>query len=140
MGEVREELIVVADDLDEALGELGPAGSAGSRPPPARTRVRVLENGAGGASVEVDAATDGWLMLDRAWLPRYRATLDGQPVRPTIANALRLAVPVPAGSHQVEVWYATRSWGQRWWFVGAGLVVLALLASARFLRASPPML
>lgn len=128
------ELIVVADALDDALAGLGPVAAPQRRAGAPLTRV--LETGRNGSAIEVNADAAGWLMLDRAWLPRYRATVDGVPVQTTIANALRLAVPVPAGRHRVEVRYDTLSWDDRWRFVGAGFVLLALVAWLRFRRGS----
>ena len=132
------ELIVVADDLGEALAGWKSLQRPGPGPRPPGPGLRLVENSASGARLEVDAARDGWLMLDRAWLPRYRATVDGVPVQTTVANALRLAVPVPAGFHRIEVRYDTRSWDARWWFVGSGLVLLLLLAYSRLRRDGSP--
>ena len=137
--ERRSELIVVADDLGELLAEsFGQRDerSAGGVAPAAPSRSRVLRDEPRGSVIEVEAAADGWLMLDRAWLPRYRALIDGVPVRTSIANALRLAVPVPQGARRVEVRYETRSWEQRWLFVGTGLITLVLMAWVRFRTAA----
>lgn len=128
-----DELIVVADDLGEALGEL--ASAEGESPATrARWSVEVIEDGPSGTNIQVETDTDGWLMLDRAWLPRYRAAVDGVSVRTSVANALRLAVPVPAGSHRVEVVYDTRSWDERRRFLGFGIVSLFLVAFLRLRR------
>jgi hypothetical protein len=53
------------------------------------------------AEVTADAATV--LTFQRAWLPIYRASLDGQPVDFHIELGDRLAVAVPAGRHRVEI-------------------------------------
>jgi hypothetical protein len=71
----------------------GPAGSLLER---SETRERI--------TVELDSAAGGFLVLRRAYLPIWRAAVDGRPARPVIAQMTRLAVEVPAGRHRVELW------------------------------------
>jgi hypothetical protein len=54
--------------------------------------------------VEVDSPEGGFLVLRRAYLPIWRAEVDGRPAKPVIANLTRLAVEVPAGRHVVRLW------------------------------------
>ena len=42
--------------------------------------------------------------MQRAFLPIYRATVDGQEAKPLVADLHRLALQVPSGSHRVKVW------------------------------------
>lgn len=53
------------------------------------------------AEVEVDSASGGVLMLRRAHLPIWRATIDGVAAPTVIAQLTRLAVEVPPGRHRV---------------------------------------
>ena len=46
-------------------------------------------------------------MVQRAFLPLYRATVDGEPVPLVAADLHRMAVELEAGSHEVRIW-ATR--------------------------------
>lgn len=52
----------------------------------------------------IEAKSPGVLVMQRAFLPIYRATLDGREARPVVADLHRLALQVPAGSHRVKVW------------------------------------
>ncbi len=45
-----------------------------------------------------------WLIVQQNYLTSWRASVDGQPVKVYPANFARVAVPVPAGEHQVELW------------------------------------
>jgi hypothetical protein len=70
--------------------------------PPAESRawIRVYENTV--AELEVDAATDGFALLNDAWHPWWYATVDGAPAEILRANVLFRAVPVKAGRHVVR--------------------------------------
>jgi hypothetical protein len=74
------------------------------------------------------SGADGLLVLGRAWLPLYRATLDGAPVGTLQANLGQLAVPVPAGSHEVEIWVDRRPFAIALWGTLAGALGLCVLA------------
>jgi hypothetical protein len=74
------------------------------------------------------SGADGLLVLGRAWLPLYRATLDGAPVGTLQANLGQLAVPVPAGSHEVEIWVDRRPFTIALWGTLAGALGLCVLA------------
>ncbi|HSS36376.1 MAG TPA: hypothetical protein VLR93_08875, partial [Patescibacteria group bacterium] len=49
----------------------------------------------------VDAPSDGWLWVDRAWYPTWRTTVDGRDVAVARAMAGRL-IPVRAGRHEIH--------------------------------------
>lgn len=65
------------------------------------------------ASIEVQAlrplrmrvvmSEHGFLETPRQWLPGYRASVDGRPVPPVQTGSGMLGVPVPAGTHDVEL-------------------------------------
>ncbi|HVR30236.1 MAG TPA: hypothetical protein VMS86_11970, partial [Thermoanaerobaculia bacterium] len=74
------------------------------------------------------------LVSGRAWLPLYRATVDGAPARTLQANMGQLAVPVPAGEHEVEIWVDRRPFHAALAVALAGavgLVAIALAGGAR---------
>jgi hypothetical protein len=54
--------------------------------------------------VTTDSAGPGLLVLGRAWLPHYRARVDGAPAATLQANFGQLAVDLPPGRHTVEIW------------------------------------
>ena len=78
-------------------------GDGPSRRGPPGT-VTVLEESAESLEVEVHSESGGVLTTRRAFLSLYRATLDGEPVEPQVANLHRLAVEVPPGRHKVRLW------------------------------------
>ncbi|HEX5758687.1 MAG TPA: hypothetical protein VF121_05795, partial [Thermoanaerobaculia bacterium] len=78
--------------------------------------------------VEVDARSPGVLVVQRAHLPIYRATIDGRPAEPTVANLYRLGVEVPPGRHRVRLWVDRRP--PLYALSGTALALLALGAFA----------
>ncbi len=91
-------------------------------------RLLVLRSGPESLDAEVDAGA-GWLVVGRAHLPLYRASVDDRPAAIEVANLDRLAIQMPAGRHRVRLWI------DRWPLAGAvgaalaGLVGLIWLAS-----------
>ena len=81
-------------------------------------------------------------MLGRAWLPHYRARVDGAPVDTLQANFGQLAIEVPAGDHGVEIWVDRRPFEAA---LGAsalgalGLGALALFGGRRRRPSGPPL-
>lgn len=55
--------------------------------------------------VEVEAPTDGWLVLADAWNPEWRARVNGRDVKIWPAYHLFRAVPVEAGPNRIEFRY-----------------------------------
>jgi hypothetical protein len=82
-------------------------------------------------SAEVEAGPGGLLVLARAYLPAYRATVDGRPAATRTANLHLLAVEVPAGRHRIEIVYDKTPF--RWALLGVpvGLALLVLLGRKR---------
>jgi hypothetical protein len=97
-------------------------------------------------TVEATLPWDGWVVLNEAWFPGWRAWVDGQEVPVRIANLAMRAVEVPRGTHHLELRYATPGLELGAWLSVAGLVawLLALMLGARLLgvltpaAASPP--
>jgi len=77
--------------------------------------------------MEVRSPGPGVLVVQRAWLPLYRATLDGLDVPIKIANLHRIAVDVPPGTHQVAIRIEERPFYRSLLGVALGLVGMALL-------------
>jgi hypothetical protein len=95
--------------------------------------------GAGGAAVlrsegwerlriATASGSGGLLVLGRAWLPHYRATVDGEPAATLQVNLGQLAVEVPAGGHQVEIWVDRGPFQRALWGALAGALALCVLA------------
>jgi uncharacterized membrane protein YfhO len=94
------------------------AGTGGYRP------ARVTRR-AEGLTVEVEAPAAGYVLVNEVAYPGWEARVDGEPARIARANALVMAVRVPAGAHRIEM--AFRPWQPR---VFEPLAVVALTAAA----------
>ena len=87
-------------------GERPPAQPGGDGPPSPGPpgAARVLEDGPERLAVEIEATAPGVLVVQRAWQPIYRASVDGTPVPVRIANLHRIGIDSPAGRHRVDLW------------------------------------
>ncbi len=81
----------------------GPAGDSSGPQPHLDTSISVRARGPESIVVETESPGPAVLVWKRAYLPLYRAKIDGQSVPIEIANMTRLAVEVPAGKHQLEI-------------------------------------
>lgn len=114
----------------EAIWSTGfdPATTAvipGSGPPVVATRgtARLVRSERERAEVEIDSPSGGVLILRRAHLPIWRATIDGVPAPTVIAQLTRLAVEVPPGAHRVV--FSISRWPLR---ISSAVAALALAA------------
>jgi hypothetical protein len=75
---------------------------------------RILRYGNTAIEIEAEAPDGGFLVLNDAWHPWWRAEVDGQPARILKANVLFRAVPVSPGVHRVRFVFAplTGAWEQ----------------------------
>jgi hypothetical protein len=73
--------------------------------------------------VETTAPDGGFLVLNDAWHPWWRAEVDGRPVRILKANVLFRAVPVGPGMHRVRFMFAplAGAWEEVRERIGGGL-------------------
>ncbi len=65
--------------------------------------VEVLRSDAERLELAVEAPDGGAVVIQRAWLPLWRARVDGEPAPVQVANLDRMAVEVSPGSHRVEL-------------------------------------
>ncbi|KAB2964811.1 MAG: hypothetical protein F9K16_03460 [Thermoanaerobaculia bacterium] len=89
--------------------------------PPGTARLAVSEREH--VEVEIDSPSGGVLILRRAHLPIWRATIDGAPAPTVIAQLTRLAVEVPPGPHRVV--FSISRWPLR---ISGTVALLALAA------------
>ncbi|MFN7942585.1 MAG: hypothetical protein U0X73_13405 [Thermoanaerobaculia bacterium] len=80
--------------------------------------------------VETDAEDRSVLLLRRAWLPLWKAAIDGRPAPIAISQVSRLGVELPPGRHRVEVWIDRRPLAYSAWSALAGALGLAAMALA----------
>ena len=103
------------------LGEGPPlAGEGGT--------AEVAEEGPERLVVEVRARSAGVLMVQRAWLPIYRAAVDGAPAEPVPVSLYRMGVELPAGEHRVVIETDRRPLAGTLAAAAAGLLALLGLA------------
>jgi hypothetical protein len=84
---------------------------------------RVIESAPNSFVVQADLPAPGLLILSEIYYPGWKATVDGQPAPLLRTDIILRGVPVPAGSHRVELHYAPQSFS-----LGALISGLTLLA------------
>lgn len=121
--------MILAADFDPRRAAVVP----GEAPPRfgAPGEAKLLVDEAERIEVAVSAPNDGLLVVRRAYLPLYRATVDGEPAKPILANLTRLALAVPAGEHRVVFWVDRRPFYAALGVAALALVGLLLLALRR---------
>ena len=82
---------------------------------------------------EVETGGDGALLVQRAHLPHYRATVDGQDAPIHVANLSRMAIRLGPGRHTVEL-RIDRSW----FHLGLVLAAIALAVLLALSRGGRP--
>ena len=118
---------VLLDPRFDPRGEvLLPPGNAPAAP--GVGAARLLHESADEIAVANDGARDGWVVVQRAWQPHWRASVDGRPAEVVPADLHRLAVPVPAGSHEIQLWVDRRPLHRSALAAAAGLLGLAAIA------------
>jgi hypothetical protein len=117
----------VADPRFDPLTMAVVPGSGPVREGPAGRVLEILSTTDETLEARVFATGPAALVVQRAYLPFYRAEIDGRPARLTVANLDRLALELPAGEHRVRIW--TERGPLRWSLLlaGAGAVGWTLL-------------
>ncbi|HEX2165332.1 MAG TPA: hypothetical protein VHM02_15420, partial [Thermoanaerobaculia bacterium] len=119
-----------------AASGMGAGASTASSPdhPPVATAspaVHVLAADAESLTADVSSPSGGLLVWRQAWLPIYRATVDGLPVPTLAANLHHLALPVPPGRHRVHLAPDRRPLHLALLAAGLGALTLLVLAAPR---------
>jgi len=97
---------MVSDDFDPRTDTVFPEGGPALRGPPGS--VSVVTSGPEELAVQTDSPVPGALVVQRAFLPLYRATIDGEKTPIVAANIHRLGIELPPGEHQVRIWVDRR--------------------------------
>ncbi|HEX2047759.1 MAG TPA: YfhO family protein [Acidimicrobiales bacterium] len=98
--------LVVGDRLDAARSaafSLQYDGMPAAEPP--GTVTRAARTGPGRWEVDVSGPRPSLVVVAESWFPGWRATVDGDDVPVLQADGAFLGVPVPEGSHEVELRY-----------------------------------
>lgn len=122
---------VVDRAVDIPLATAAPVGSS---------TARVIEFGPDAMAIEVDSASAGLLVVSEVTYPGWQAEVDGTLSSVLTANGVLRGIPVPAGRHQVRLWYAPLSVRAGTWVsastLGGG--VLAWTIALLWARRSKP--
>jgi hypothetical protein len=120
---------ITAADFDPTTTVVLPEGGPSWEGPPGT--VDIIESGSHRLELEVSSKAPGVLVLQRAFLPIYRARANGLRTPIVAANIHRLGIELPAGDHLVEVWIDRRP---LWISTGVALVALLVLIAVSLRR------
>jgi uncharacterized membrane protein YfhO len=87
-------------------------------------RIVSFEEGPARLTASVEGVTDGTLVWSRSYFRAWRASVDGRPVEPVLADGHLVGIPVSAGAHQLEV-----RWSRGPLMAGLGLWVVGMMAA-----------
>jgi hypothetical protein len=90
----RREVVIEGGDPDPSETCLGSTGS-----------VRILEEDPQSIRIESKSDSAGWVTISDVWYPGWKGWLDGEPVPIMRGNYLFRAIPVPGGSHEIQLKY-----------------------------------
>jgi hypothetical protein len=127
-------VLALRDDLPDSVRTLE-AGPAQRQP----ARVERFENNH--LTLDVDAPSAGVLVVNEAWFPFWKATVDGHATNVFPVEDWVRGVELPAGRHHVEMtfrptaWLAAASLSVLTWL---GLGALAIWGLWRRKRSAPP--
>jgi hypothetical protein len=97
---------ITSDDFDPSRMAVLPEGGEPLNGPAGK--VEVVASDAESITLQVEAESAGVLVVQRAFLPLYRARANGEVVPITAANMHRLGIELPPGRHDVEIWVDRR--------------------------------
>ena len=120
-----------AFDFDPAQAALVPPGASPPLAQPATGesgRVDILRRTPGSLTLTVTAPADALLVLSEVYYPGWQATVDGQATPIIRTDYVLRGIPIPAGSHRVELSYRPRTvlWGA---VVGGGTLGVVLVVA-----------
>ncbi len=97
---------ITSDDFDPREATVLPEGGEALNGPAGT--VEIVASDAESIALRVEAEAAGVLVVQRSFLPLYRARANGETVQISVANMHRLGVELPPGSHLVEIWIDRR--------------------------------
>lgn len=134
-GDMREVLLAVTRPDFEPRREVFLAGASRAPRGGENGSVRLLGRSWEAWTLETSSAAPGALVMERAFLPQYRATVDARPQPLRAANLGQMAIEVPAGRHRVRIWFDRRPFELALALSALGLLgLVGLVLSARRAR------
>lgn len=122
MTEARDALLDPAFDPRREV--ILPGDGPGRQSDGADLRIDVVREETEDMEVETTGDAASHLVVQRAWLPIWRATVDGEPAEIHIANGWQMAVGVPPGRHEIRLFV---DHGPSRWAFGAFCLALGLV-------------
>ena len=113
------------------LNEPSPIALAGG---PVEGSVEWIERANNHMSLRVNAEQAALLVLADNWFPAWKARVDGAEAPVLRANHTLRAVPVPAGSHQVELFYESRQLETSLRLTLLSLILVSVLPGVQWVR------
>ena len=129
--------VLAWQDTDAAMRDqlLAHAGYGGAGPPPDGD-ARAIRRGRSRIDADLDVRAPTTFVIRESWHPRWRATLDGAPIRLRRVSPDFLAVDAPPGHHHLTVRFARPWWTWASWLLWP-LAALAAALWARRTRRTP---
>jgi hypothetical protein len=126
-GAITQAPATTSDEAEDAGTEM----LTGTRPCAGmgNVAISVQDRADGRLIASVEAPQPGFVFLSEPFYPEREAFVDGERVTPVHANLAFTAVPVPAGSHQLELRYSPTSFR-----LGLGVSVLTVVVWAGLSR------
>lgn len=127
--------IAQATPIDDDANDVGTEMLTGTRPcaGTGTVDISVQDQADGRVIASVEASTSGYVFLSEPFYAEREAFVDGARVTPVHANLAFMAVPVPAGSHRLELRYTPTSFR-----LGLGFSLLTVVAWASLSRRQRP--
>ena len=122
--EARKALVELVERSDDATVVV----EAPDPPPTSPGRVLAVERGTRTVRLEAEAAGPALLVVQDAWWPGWRATIDGRPAELLAADFLVRAIRWPPGRHRVELTYDPPELRTGLALSGLGAALVLLLA------------
>jgi hypothetical protein len=95
--------VMVSDGFDPRQMVVLPGDSDWERNYDPAATVSILRQGPESAAFHTSSEVPAVLVWRRSYLPIYRATVDGEEVRPRVANQCKIGIEVPPGEHEVRI-------------------------------------
>jgi len=101
--------------------------SPGNLPPRPAVTVKTKTWRPGQLEFEVQGALaePGWLLVGESWFKDWSATVDGKPAPLYRADHAAMAVPLPAGAHNIVLTFRSPSFERGKWLSLVSLLVVA---------------
>ena len=90
---------------------------------PQPSSATIIELYPGALTINVNTIADGLLVISNIDYPGWQATLNGMPAEIYPTNGIFQGIFIPAGEHQVRLWFAPQRFYSGLWLSGMGLLV-----------------